>query len=169
MTSSFRFAAFVFLVGCTKTETITTVVPSTTGADVTDASDATDGAGATDGADGTDATDGTDDATDATDGTDTPTFAVACPSDLPPFGETEPNDHWSSSNDAGAGASPGFCIQGSVLCGNDGKDGYGNPGDHVVFTLPAPASVTFALDWDVTADFDLLIAPDFESGPLTVT
>jgi hypothetical protein len=170
MTSSFRFAALAVLLGCTTTETITTVFPGAAGADTTDGADATGGADTAGNAvDETDATGGTGDATDANGGTDARTFAVACPGDLPPVGETEPNDHWSSSNDAGRPASPGFCLQGSVLCGNDGKDGYGNPGDHFVFTLAAPATVTFALSWDVTADFDLLIAPDFESGPLTVS
>ena len=97
------------------------------------------------------------------------TYSVACPSDLAPFAESEPNDHWKSSNDLGPIATPGFCVQGRVLCGNDGKDGYGNPGDHVRFQVSEAATATFSLSWDANADFDLLASDDFDGGKLIVT
>ncbi len=102
-------------------------------------------------------------------GNDPPrTYAVACPAGLEVTAESEPNDHWSSSNAVGLGVS-GFCIQGAVACGNDGKDGYGNPGDHFRFELPGDETVTFELRWSKSSDFDLLISSDFESGALDVT
>ncbi len=97
------------------------------------------------------------------------TFSVPCPADLAVFAETEPNDHWSKSNDLGLPSAPGFCVQGTVLCGNDGKDGYANKGDHVVFQLAAPANATLALSWKTSSDFDLLVSSDFDKGSLLVT
>ena len=96
------------------------------------------------------------------------TFSIPCPAGLTRLEETEPNDHWTSSNALGVVVTPGFCIQGRVLCGNDGKDGYGNPGDHFSFELGTEAKVDFELRWDATSDFDLLISSDFDGGTLDV-
>ena len=91
-----------------------------------------------------------------------PGFGVACPAELSAHAETEPNDHWSKSTEIGTVSSPGFCVQGTVLCGNDGKDGYANPGDHYAFTFAKAATAQFQLEWKTDADLDFLFAEDFD-------
>lgn len=96
-------------------------------------------------------------------------YTVPCPADLAAAVEAEPNDHWTSSNPLGTVAAPGTCVQGRVLCGNDGKDGYANPGDHFALQVSAPTTATFSLKWLADADFDLLVSDDFDGGKLAVT
>jgi hypothetical protein len=116
-------------------------------------------------ADDDDVVDDDDVADDDDDAVDDDDVATGCE------GETEPNDDPAAPNDVGT-QTGSFCIDGEILCGNDGE-AFTEDLDHVVFTAGSGGTVDFRLEWDgANTDMDGIVgdetagsvAHDFEMG-----
>ena len=85
--------------------------------------------------------------------------------------ESEPNDDPDSPNDLGT-VSSSFCIEGSILCGNDGE-AFANDLDYFLVTAGGSGTIDFTLTWDGSStDVDGIVGDetageivhDFEIG-----
>jgi hypothetical protein len=76
---------------------------------------------------------------------------ATCGGGLPLLAETEPNDQVSSANPISPTPAEGFCVEGTVTCGN--ADLYDDM-DLFEWELSAGRDMTVRLDWTTAGDFD---------------
>jgi hypothetical protein len=111
---------------------------------------------------------GDDDSTPDVENTEPPTD---CPTGLDVISEIEPNNTPDDGelHDIGTVGGGGFCIQGNLDCGNDGK-AFIEGVDFFFFMVAEGTTGDFGLDWTTSSDLDFLLQDDadvlhdFEEG-----